>query len=290
MAHPKNFHHRLFISSLGVRMCLLLVLSLVLMSLDHRLRSFDKVRQVLFVGTSPVHYLINHPIQTVQYLLESFALQKHLNTENRALKQKQLLLSEKLQKLSVLEAENVKLRALLQSSARLKGKVLTAQLLSVDLSPFTQQVLLNKGQSQGVYVGQPVIDEAGVMGQVIEAGPFTSRVLLTTDKLSSIPVQVNRNGLRTIAAGTGSPELLSLLYLPETSDIQVGDLLVTSGLGNVFPFGYPVGVVSLIKRKPGEYFIQVFAKPSAGINRSRQVLLLWPDTDRASALVPRGNL
>lgn len=282
MAQPRNFSRYTLISGLGIRMFLLLILSIVLMSLDHRLRSFDKIRQGLFVGASPIHYAVHRPIQTFRYLLESFAIQRDLRKENEALKAKQLVFSVRLQKLAALEVENAKLHALLQSAARFHTKMLSAQLLSVDLSPFSQRVVLNKGKKDGVFLGQPVLDEAGVMGQVIGVSPSTSQVLLMTDKLSGISVQINRNGLRAIAAGSGNPGYLSLLYLPDTSDIREGDLLVTSGLGKNFPFGYPVGVVSAIKKIPGEHFLQVFAKPSAGINRSRQVLLLWTDSKTVS--------
>lgn len=285
MAQPRNFRRYALISGLGIRISLLLILSLILMSLDHRLHSFDKLRQGLFVGASPIHYVVHRPIQTFKYLIETFAVQKDLRKENEELKAKQLLLSAKLQKLSALEMENAKLHALLQSTSRLQAKVLNAQLLLVDLSPFSQQVILNKGKKQGVFIGQPVLDEAGVMGQVISVSPKTSQVLLMTDKLSAIPVQINRNGLRAIAAGSGNPGYLSLLYLPDTADVKEGDLLVTSGLGKNFPFGYPVGVVSMIKKVPGEHFMQAFARPTAGINRSRQVLLLWSNSNAVSQQV-----
>lgn len=274
MTRSRNFRRYTYISGLGVWTFLLVIFSLVLMRLDHRLNSLDKIRQKLFVGVSPIHYAVHYPIQTFKYLLESFVILRDLKKENKELKAKQLILSAKVQKFAALSVENEKLHALLQSATHFQDKILSAQLLSVDLSPFSQQVLLNKGINHDVFVGQPVLDEAGVMGQVISLSPLTSRVLLITDRQSAIPVQINRNGLRAIAVGSGSPGYLSLLYLPDTADIQEGDLLVTSGLGRNFPFGYPVGVVSKIKRVPGEHFLQAFAKPSAGINKSRQVLLL----------------
>ena len=180
-----------------------------------------------------------------------------------------------LQKYEALQAENMRLRDLLDSSFKIGDRVLVAELSSVDLDPYKQQVVINKGATSGVFVGQPVLDARAVMGQVIGTTPFSSTVLLITDTSHALPVQVLRNGLRTIAVGTGRIDELKLPYLPTNSDIVEGDLLVTSGLGGKFPPGYPVATVTRIDRSPDEPFSNVQAEPRAHLDRSREVLLVW---------------
>ena len=152
---------------------------------------------------------------------------------------------------------------------------LIAEILAVDLAPYRQQVMVNKGTSSGVFVGQPVLDANAVMGQVIRTNPFSSVVLLITDADHALPVEVNRNGLRTIAAGTGLSQELELLYIPKNADIRVGDLLVTSGMDERFPPGYPVARVKTVRQDPDNPFTTVIAEPTARLDRSREVLLVW---------------
>jgi rod shape-determining protein MreC len=198
-----------------------------------------------------------------------------------------------LQKLASLEAENMRLRELLDSSFKVGEKVLIAELLSVNLDPYKHQIVINKGKSNGVYPGQPLLDAKGVMGQMVHVGPYTSTAILITDSSHAIPVQVNRNGLRTIAIGSGTINRLELPYIPNNADIRPGDLLVTSGLGGHFPAGYPVAEVSAIQHDPGHTFSIVAATPMADLNRSREVLLVWPGeitllepADKDAAAVP----
>ncbi len=178
-------------------------------------------------------------------------------------------------KMSSLQAENVRLRSLLNSTAILRDDVLVAELIGVSPDPVRHQVVLNKGSSDGVFIGQPLIDAFGLMGQVIEVGSSHARVLLITDSTHSLPVQINRNGVRAIAEGSGELGVLEIHHVSATTDIREGDLLVSSGLGGRFPVGYPVGEVVSIERDPGLPFTRVLAQPSAQLDRSRHVLLVF---------------
>jgi len=160
---------------------------------------------------------------------------------------------------------------------------MVASLLYVSSALFSQQVILDKGSSDGIYVGQPVLDAYGVMGQVISVGHGTSRVLLISDRQSAIPVQNNRSGLRAIVRGNGYAGNLNVLYVPDTADFKVGDLLITSGLGQRYPANYPLGTVTEVKHAPSERFAKITVTPKAHINRSNQVLLVWPEHKKVRA-------
>uniref|UniRef100_UPI00160A5BE3 rod shape-determining protein MreC n=1 Tax=Pseudomonas chlororaphis TaxID=587753 RepID=UPI00160A5BE3 len=197
------------------------------------------------------------------------------------LKTENLLLQGRMQKLAALTEQNVRLRELLNSSALVNEKVEVAELIGMDPNPFTHRIIINKGERDGVVLGQPVLDARGLMGQVVELMPYTSRVLLLTDTTHSIPVQVNRNGLRAIASGTGNPERLELRHVADTADIKEGDLLVSSGLGQRFPAGYPVATVKEVIHDSGQPFAIVRAVPTAALNRSRYLLLVFSDNRTA---------
>jgi len=195
--------------------------------------------------------------------------------ENLRLKTDQLLLRSQLQRLLAIESENNYLKSLLQSSQQVKSKTLIAELLSVASEPFVHQVILNKGSRDGVYNGQPVLDASGVMGQVIQAGPITSRVLLINDPRSGIAVQSARNGVRAIAVGDSYSGKMKLMYVPKTADIKTNDIFITSGLGDHYPEGYPVGKVLSVVNDPTNQFAAIYLQPSARLDSSRQVLLVW---------------
>ncbi|WJW75933.1 rod shape-determining protein MreC [Thiohalobacter sp. IOR34] len=250
--------------------------SVALMTLDHRQQHLESLRSALSVAVYPLQLVVDLPNSFGEWLHESFATRRHLAEENARLHTEHLVLKAELQKLSALQAENLRLRELLDSSFKVGERVLIAELLSVDLDPYRHEVVLNKGSRQGVFDGQPLVDANGIMGQVVHVGPFTATAMLITDPAHAIPVQVNRNGLRTIALGIGSIDRLSLPHIPNSADIQVGDLLVSSGLGGRFPHGYPVGVVSKVQLDPGQAFARVVARPLAELDRSREVLLVWP--------------
>lgn len=255
---------------------MLIILSVLLMIMDLRSISFRRYQADAAVIATPLQYLANLPPQIISWINATVTTQHQVLEENAQLRAEQLLLQAKLQRVVALESENAQLRALLQSSPHVGGRYSVAQLLAVDMDPYVQKVILDRGTRDNVYIGQPVLDAYGVMGQVVKVGPMTSEVLLITDSQSAISVQNSRNGIRTIAAGTGDGSL-QLSNVPDTTDIQQGDLMVTSGLDQRFPQGYPLGVVKKIARDPELRFATITLQPSAHIDRSRMILLVWPN-------------
>lgn len=243
--------------------------------LNHQGKHLTSVRSVLSTLVSPVQYAINWPVQVTEWAQASFSGQQKLMSQNADLKVQVFLLKARLQKLLALEQENEQLRALLQSTPQTAAKVLVARILMINADPFLQQVVINQGHPQGLFVGQPVLDGSGVFGQVIQTNHYTSRVMLPTDIRSAIPIQDSRSGVRGIVVGNGDSTTMSLVNIPLTADIHVGDELVTSGLGDLFPVGYPVGKVHKIQITPGKQFAQITVLPSAHLNQSHLVLLLW---------------
>ena len=246
------------------------------MTVDHRQGHLERVRYYLTVVVYPLQKAVALPIEFTNWMSESLAIRKTLLADNERLREQSLLQNSRLQKLEIIETENKRLRNLLESSFKLRERVLIAELLAVDMQPFRHQVIINKGKREGVYDGQPIIDANGIMGQIIHVGPVSSTVILITDQTHALPVQINRNGLRAIAVGTGQHYSLQLEHLPNNADILEGDLVVSSGLGSRFPPGYPVGVVSKITFDPAEPFAKVTVAPSAQLEQSREVLLVWP--------------
>jgi rod shape-determining protein MreC len=246
-----------------------------LITADHRFDHLDQVRSMLSVLAYPLHLAVNVPATFVGHTKDRLTNEAQLREMNTELSRENLLLKARLQQFDSLEAENMRLRDLLGSSFNIGERVLIAEILAVDLTPSRQQVMVNKGTSSGVFPGQPVLDANAVMGQVIRTNPFSSIVLLITDSEHALPVEVNRNGLRSIAAGTGVGQGLELLYIPKNADIHEGDLLVTSGMGERFPPGYPVARVTTVRQDPDNPFTTVLAEPTARLDRSREVLLVW---------------
>lgn len=261
--------------SVGVRFVLLAIVSLALMLLDHREDHLARVRQGLSVAVYPIQLLVDLPFSLWQSARESFVERDRLLTENARLNRQNLIADVRLQRLAALEMENERLRALLDSTAVLSGRVLIAEILSVDLDPYRQRFVVNRGLADGVFVGQALIDAKGVVGQIVDVGLFTAEAVLITDADHAVPVSVNRNGLRTIAVGTGDSGRLRLPYLTNSSDIEVGDLLVSSGLGGVFPSGRPVAEVLEVRIRPGQSFAEVIAQPVSALDRDQEVLLVW---------------
>jgi len=261
-----------------VRIVAFILASLIMMTVDHRQGHLEKVRSTLSVFVYPLQYVANLPLAVTNWVSEALTTRARLMEENARLRNEQLVLNSKIQKFQILKAENKRLREILQSSEKLDERVLIAELLAVDLQPFRHQIVINKGRREGVYDGQAIVDANGVMGQIVHVGPFSSTVLLLTDPAHAIPVQINRNGLRSIAVGTGQSHILQLEHLPNNVDIKEGDLVVSSGLGSRFPAGYPVGVVYNISRVAGEPFAKVTIIPSAQLEKNREVLLVWPET------------
>ena len=251
------------------------ILSLFLGLLDHNSDYLDDVRGSLNILVTPIFYVAELPANTSDALFETFSSRERMQKNIRILNQHLLLLQAKTEKMASLSAENARLRGLLGSSEKLEDNVLVAELIGINPDPESLIVLLDKGRQDGVYLGQPLLDAEGLMGQIIEVNSRTSRALLITDVSHSVPVQVNRNNLRLIAAGSGRINELELNHVQDTADIRVGDLLVSSGLGQRFPAGYPVGIVTRVTHDPGQPFAVVKAIPSAHLDRSRHLLLVF---------------
>lgn len=245
---------------------------------DHRGRYLDEIRSYLSAAVYPLQYIVHLPVEMQRWLSFSLSQRIQLERDNARLREENLYLRIRLQRFSDLQNENTRLRHLLKSTQRLSHKVLIADVIAVELDPFTHKMLINKGQRNGVYVGLPVLDAHGVLGQVVHTGPLSSTTMLITDPSHAIPVQVERTGLRTIAVGTGADHRLELLYLPNTSEIRTGDVLKTTGLGGKFPPGYPVGTVIQVEQDVGQPYAHALAEPSALLDRNREVLLVWPST------------
>ena len=263
---------------MGVRFLVLVVLSVTLMVVDARFTLLKPVRSQMSLVLMQSYWITDLPQRLWQGVASQFGSRTELVAENEKLKTENLLLQGRMQKLAALTEQNVRLRELLNSSALVNEKVEVAELIGMDPNPFTHRIIINKGERDGVVLGQPVLDARGLMGQVVELMPYTSRVLLLTDTTHSIPVQVNRNGLRAIASGTGNPERLELRHVADTADIKVGDLLVSSGLGQRFPAGYPVATVNEVLHDSGQPFAIVRAVPTAALNRRRYLLLVFSDS------------
>lgn len=242
----------------------------------------EPLREKLAQLVTPFYQITNVPTRVNDWRKDTFVSQSDLKAENEALKTELLIHQRKLQQLASLAAENVRLRQLLNASQMLQDTVLIAELIGVSPNPLSHKVIINRGTKDGAFKGQPVLDAFGLMGQVTEVSENASTVLLISDSTHAIPVQVNRNGVRAIAEGTGDLNSLSLRHVSANTDIRAGDLLVSSGLGDRFPVGYPVAEVLQVVRDPGKAFLTVIAKPMARLDRSRHLLLVFENRDQAS--------
>ncbi len=232
------------------------------------------VRSLLTDGSVPFYWLSSLPGRVLGWFGDAFATREDLVAENRALRAEALVLRARAQRLAALSAENLRLRELLNSTALLEENVLVSEIIGISPDPGLQVAVIDKGSSSGVMPGQAVIDASGLFGQVIEAGITSSRVLLVSDATHAVPAQVLRNGVRVVVEGNGRIDRLDVDYVAPTMDVRPGDLLVSSGLGQRFPGGYPVAVVESVTNDPGQPFSVVVARPSAQLDRSRHVLVL----------------
>ena len=251
------------------------------MTMDHRANYLESIRGGLSVVLYPLQFMVDAPMRASSWAGDTLTSRSALLQELEDLRTRQLVYKAELQKLIAVETENHRLRELLQSSQRVAQKVLIGEILAADLDPFSRQVVLNKGTDHGVYRGQPILDSDGAMGQVIHVGPISSTAMLLTDANSAIPVQVLRNGLRSIAVGSADQNSLDLPYLANNADVEIGDVLVTSGLGGRFPSGYPVGRVTAVEKDMRQSYAKVVATPTARVDRVREVLLIFSEQDPA---------
>ncbi len=257
-------------------MLLCVVAASALMFVDHRFTRMEEVRAQLTTVVAPIQWLVALPSDVLTWGSLALSEQRALVEENRRLREQILHLSHRVQHMSSLTAENVRLRELLGAAARLEAPYITAELLSLDSDPFTHQMVIDRGRRNGVYVGQPVLDVSGLVGQVTAVSAYSSRVLMVADASHALPIQINRNGLRFVLQGSGQYDALRVIHVPDTADIREGDLLVTSGLAGRFPPGYPVARVTEVVHDPGQPFARVTAEPVARLQRSRHFLLVFP--------------
>lgn len=261
--------------SLGARFVLLAVLSLILMVVDQRQDHLSRVREVLSLAVYPIRVVVDLPFSAWRTIATAASDRSEMIRENERLRDQLLLAQNRLQGLYALERENERLRELLDSYEELgEERVLIAEILSVDLD-YRQRFVINRGKVDGVYVGQPLLDADGVVGQVVSVSTMTSEALLITDADHAIPVTIERTGLRTIAEGTGDSGQLRLPYLTNSADVVTGDRIVTSGLGDRFPAGRPVGIIEEFASRPGQNFAHVTASPVAALDTDQEVLLVW---------------
>ena len=263
-------------SSPTLRMVFCIILCLILMNIDSRSNHLEGMRRHIDFAITPLRYIINTPFALFNWSNQQLSTHNTLITKNIQLHQANLNLRTRQQKLKILQYENQRLRKLLGSSHQVTERSLIAELLTVALDPYSQKITINKGLRDDVYTGQPIISSKGIMGQVIHTSELSSIVLLISDARHDIPVQSNRSGLRTLVRGTGIANELELLHIPNNADLKKGDLMISSSLGGRFPRNYPVAIVTQIKHEPGQPFAKVTAKPTAKLDQSNEVLLVWP--------------
>lgn len=276
--------------ALGIRLFLALVACIALMVADsEKLPTMVSVRNMMEIAVSGFYYFVNGPSYFLDGVSSNMVSRQQLQIENKVLHAELKQKNADLLLLDQLKVENQRLRLLLNSPLRKDELKKIAQVINAENTNYHQQIVVNQGSEDGAFVGQPVIDEKGVVGQVIATGAHTSRVLLISDVSHAIPVQVLRNDVRMIATGTGHSDELVLENVPRSTDIKVGDLLVTSGLSGRFPEGFPVATVEKISRNKQNYFATIIAKPKASLAGLRDVLLVWPtskELHRAKNITP----
>ncbi len=273
-------------TGLLLRCVLYSLLALGLIIVDKRYDHLGKIRRLLSIVAYPVQIAVASPFQGWDWFRESVTTRDALRVDKATLESELRLAQFRLQRYEAIEAESQRLRALRGSTAAITDRFVIGNLMDIDLDAFRERVLVDKGAHDGVFVGQAVLDSGGVFGQVARVGQLTAEVILISDATHAIPVQINRNGLRTIAVGTGDMSRLKLPYLPTSADVVAGDLLVTSGLGGGFPAGYPVGTVAEVKRDPAQSLADVEVKPAAALDRSRELMFVWLKPQPTASDVP----
>jgi rod shape-determining protein MreC len=261
--------------SFGFRFFCYALISVVFMFYDRKGGWLDTARYGLQAAVYPLQLAVNSPSAAWRWMQESFttreALQSEVDSLRNQLRDQQLISMRQ----AALQQENATLRGLNAAMPEVIEKRLIGEVINVEVSTLRQRLLTNRGGNSGVHRAQPVITGDGVIGQVYRTGPFSSEIILITDSEHALPVQVLRSGVRTIALGTGRATALELPYVPQNYDVKVGDVLVTSGLDQVFPFGLPVGRITRVERDPTQPLAQIFAAPLAKIESDREVLFIW---------------
>ena len=269
--------------SISARVAALVLASVLLILADWRFGALAPARVAFADAAVPFYWVTTLPGRLFGWVQEVFVSRDTLIEENRVLRAEALVLRASTQRLAALAAENVRLRELLNSTALLDERVLVAEIIGVSPDMSSQTVVIDKGTAHGLSQGQAVVDAYGLFGQIIEVSRFSSRVLLVTDSMHALPAQVVRNGVRVMVEGEGRIDVLDVNHVASTMDVRPGDLLVSSGLGQRFPGGYPVGVVESVTNDPGKPFAVVVARPSAQLDRSRHVLVVTEGEASADA-------
>jgi len=261
-------------------------LSVIVMYLDQRAHYLEQVRYVLQAAAYPLQLAVNSPPAAWRWLKASFQTREALEAENERLRASARDLELRAMRYEDLARENGELRGLREALPPVADRWLPAEIVNIQLSSLRQRLLLNRGVANGVFKGQAVLDDKGLIGQTTHVGPWSAEVILITDPEHAVPVRVERTGLRTIAVGAGDTTSLALPYLPGNADIKSGDLLVTSGLGGVFPEGYPVARVTEVHRDAVQPLAQVRATPLAHMDTDSEVMLVWFRADHPAAPAP----
>lgn len=258
----------------GARLAIYVLISIATIIADARYQALETVRNGLSAALYPFQQAAQTPLAVYQRVTGFFVNHAGLQRENQRLRQSQLDHAAALLRYRDLEQENRRLRTLLDAGARAPLHTRFAEILYMPRNPYNRRMIVDRGALQGVRAGQPVIDEAGLLGQVTRVYPYTSEITLLTDTDQPVPVLVQRNGLRAVAFGTGADGVVEVRYLPHSADIRDGDVLVTSGIDGVYPPGLPVATVTRIERSASRAFLRVECTPTAGVGRHRQVLIL----------------
>lgn len=259
----------------GFRFTAYALLSIVVMVLDQRGGWLNQVRFVLQAAAYPLQLAVSSPSAAWSWMKESTQTRDALRAENTRLRTRESELALRALNYEGLARENAELRGLKDALPAVADRWLVAEIVNVELTTLRQRLLIDRGTTNGVFAGQAVLDDAGLLGQTMHIGPWSAEVILVTDPDHAVPVQIERTGLRTIAVGAGNEGTLTLPYLPANADVKPGDLLITSGLGGVFPPGYPVARVAEIHRDAVQPSAQIRAVPLARIDRDREVALVW---------------
>jgi rod shape-determining protein MreC len=275
-------------SSPGFRFTLFAIVSIVLMYYDQRDSWLTRVRYAMQAAAYPIQVAVSSPQSLWNWGTDVLQSRESLQRENTALRERERDLALSVARLDALEKENARLRALREALPPLVTRSQVAEVISNELTPLRQRLLINRGaRNAEAFRSQAVVDARGLLGQIVRVGPWSAEIILITDPEHATPVELVRNGLRSIAVGAGNTNELLLPYLAVNSDVKPGDLLVTSGLGGVYPAGYPVAVVTGIKRDPVLLLAQVRARPLATLTRDREVMLVWFDPKHPAAPASR---
>ena len=268
----------------SLRLILLLMLSIVLLVTDSKTQILSQARAVVSVVALPIHVVASSPVLFFHWIGNDLEDWGELKNKYSVLQRQHLILQSRLQQLDALQAENTRLREIIGTASKLSEEAIFARIVEVHPDPYNQTVLVNRGGADGAYVGQAVIGSTGVIGQVVRVGLFRSSVMFITDSSQGIPVRFVRSGVRTIVYGSGQGNLLTAPYLARTADVRRGDLFVTSGLGHLYPEGYPVGTIQKIESDVNSPFLSIVAEPVAQLSGAREVLLMSGNENKSSTV------